>query len=67
MIQDFFNGKEVCKSIDPDEAGAYGAAVQAAFLTDKGSSHMQDLLLLDVTPLTTRLETAGGAMTKLIE
>jgi L1 cell adhesion molecule like protein len=51
MIQEFFNGKEPCKSINPDEAVAFGAAVQAAILTGEGSSQVQDLLLLDVTPL----------------
>merc|ERR1712078_275894 len=67
MIQEFFNGKEPCKSINPDEAVAYGAAVQAAILTGEGSSAVQDLLLLDVTPLSMGLETAGVVMTKLIE
>lgn len=51
MLQDFFHGKELCKSINPDEAVAYGAAVQAAILTGETHEHVQDLLLLDVTPL----------------
>merc|ERR1711906_57270 len=66
LLSDFFNGKELCKSINPDEAVAYGAAVQAAILSGEGSEKVQDLLLLDVTPLSLRLETAGGVMTVLI-
>ncbi|XP_026414094.1 probable mediator of RNA polymerase II transcription subunit 37c isoform X2 [Papaver somniferum] len=68
LLQEFFNGKELCKSINPDEAVAYGAAVQAAILTGagEGNENLSSLLLLDVAPLSLGLETAGGVMTTLI-
>merc|ERR1712023_321981 len=66
LLQEFFNGKELCKSINPDEAVAYGAAVQASILNNDGSEKLKDVILLDVTPLSLGIETAGGVMTVLI-
>jgi L1 cell adhesion molecule like protein len=67
MLSDFFGGKKLCNSINPDEAVAYGATVQASLLSGKKSDKLQYLLLLDVTPLSLGLETAGGVMTTLIK
>ncbi|KAJ4971920.1 hypothetical protein NE237_005019 [Protea cynaroides] len=66
LLQDFFNGKELCKSINLDEAVAYGATVFAAILVDTDNKKLQSLLHLDVTPLSLGLETIGGVMTVLM-
>merc|ERR1712232_1371592 len=66
MLSDFFNGKQLNRSINPDEAVAYGAAVQAAVLSGDQSDAVKDMLLIDVAPLSQGIETAGGVMTALI-
>jgi len=67
ILKEYFQGKELNLSINPDEAVAYGAAVQAAILSNVRDSTIQDVLLVDVTPLSLGIETAGGVMTKLVE
>ena len=66
LLSEYFNGKELCKNINPDEAVAYGAAVQAAILTGEKNEMTDQILLLDVAPLSLGIETAGGVMTSLI-
>jgi len=66
MLSEFFDKKELCKSVNPDEAVAYGAAVQAALLTGKKDKALQMMVLLDVTPLSLGIETKGGVMSVII-
>ena len=66
LLKEYFNGKELCASINPDEAVAYGATIQASILSGVESKSTQNLLLLDVTPLTVGIETSGEIMTPLI-
>lgn len=67
FFKDFFNGKSLNLSINPDEAVAYGAAVQAAILTGSKDTRIADVLLVDIIPLSLGIETAGGVMTKLVQ
>lgn len=66
LIKEYFNGKEPNKGINPDEAVAYGASVQASILGGDADEEFNKILLLDVAPLTLGIETVGGVMTKLI-
>ncbi|KAM0840482.1 hypothetical protein ACQ4PT_059656 [Festuca glaucescens] len=66
LLQDFFKGKKLCRSLNPDEAVAYGAALQAAILSDEDNAEVREVLLLDVTPLSLGIETVGGVMSVLI-
>lgn len=67
MLSEYFNGKELCKSINPDEAVAFGAAVQAAILTGVSDQKLDSIVLIDVCPLSLGVETAGGIMTPIVK
>lgn len=67
LIKEFFNGKEPNRSINPDEAVAFGATVQAAIMTKQGTGSLDQVLLVDITPLSLGIQTAGGVMTNLID
>jgi len=66
MLQDFFNGKQLNRSINPDEAVAYGATVQAAILSNEGGENTDGCVLLDIAPLSQGIETSGKVMTVVI-
>ena len=67
MLSEFFSGKQLNKSINPEEAIAYGAAVQASILSGEGGDRVRNFLLLDITPLSFGVETGDGLMTKIIK
>lgn len=67
LLRDYFNNKELCQSVNPDEAVAFGAAVQAAVLSGTKDEKLESLIVLDVTPLTLGIETSGNVMTALIK
>jgi heat shock protein 5 len=66
LLKDYFNGKEPNRVVNPDEAVAYGAAVQGSILSGRADNTTKCMIVLDVTPLTLGMETVGGVMTKLI-
>lgn len=62
LLSSYFNGKELCRNVNPDEAVAYGAAIQASVLAGKKDEKLEMVVLLDVTPLSLGIETVGGVM-----